>query len=149
MKDWCGNCFKIRIDIEYDERIILRNDKSISQWRNLRYTTYELGDQVPCTGHEIDELAAAGEWRVWSPPWRPSGEEPGPEITFVRGIMWIGPVPPEPETGPALGAGEYALAAPSMGGRRMPAPITAPPVIPETGPALGAGEYSLAAPNAK
>jgi hypothetical protein len=78
VKRWCGNCFKVRIDIEYEEQLLERNGKQFSKWRNLRYTSYELGEKVPCTGKEIGELAAPGKWSAFSPPWQVSGEEPVP-----------------------------------------------------------------------
>jgi hypothetical protein len=80
VKRWCGNCFKVRIAIEYEEQLLERNGKQFSRWRNLRYTSYDLGDKVPCTGKEIGELAAPGKWRTFSPPWQPSGEEPVPPV---------------------------------------------------------------------
>jgi uncharacterized protein RhaS with RHS repeats len=79
VKGSCGNCFRIRVDIEYEERLVERNGRRFAQWRNLRYTYYHLGEKVPCTGNEIGALAASGKWRVFYAPWKPSGEEPAPD----------------------------------------------------------------------
>ena len=75
VKRWCGNCFKITIYIEYEDRLVKREGKIFDQWRNLKYTEYTLGEKVPCTGKEIGELTAPGKWKSFTPPWKASGEK--------------------------------------------------------------------------
>jgi RHS repeat-associated protein len=72
-----GCCFKVRVEIEWQQQIVMRDGVEYRQWRNLRYLNYQRNPEmpVPCTGREVGELRPNGQWSRWSPPWPPSGEE--------------------------------------------------------------------------
>jgi hypothetical protein len=99
-------CYQVRLFKQDQERVVERDGVAWSQWRNLTYPWFKLGEKVACTGREVGELLGKDTWKVFRPPWRAEGEErfrPPPEPPAAAPLF--GEAAP---TGTELPGGAYA-----------------------------------------